>query len=321
MAVETKTTGLAERPAPKPLLPFDWKDRQTQVNLLLAAVVAGLIGYLYFRVDSFWYSYMGYLRGPDQMYSHAPLIPLVSLWLLWRARYSLFEAPRQTTTWAAGLVALALMMFFVGHKTELWRLGLISLILLLWSIPMFLWGWQVAKRLMFPVGFLLFAVPLNFVVGMTNPLKRMVSATAAAILNLIGVPVERLGAQIFSVPQGRFQLEVADACSGINSLIALVTLATVYGYVVRERNWQRWVLVLAAVPLAMLGNLVRVTSSGVVGSMFGQEAIGVFDKFSTFVVFIPAIAMLLLVDRLLDMDYRALKKRLFRPSGARSWNG
>jgi exosortase/archaeosortase family protein len=114
---------------------------------------------------------------------------------------------------------------------------------------------------------------------------------------------------------------VADACSGINSLIALVTLATVYGYVVRERNWQRWVLVLAAVPLAMLGNLIRVTSSGVVGSFFGQEAIGVFDKFSTFVVFIPAIAVLLLVDRLLDADYSALKKRLFGLPAGRSWNG
>ena len=130
--------------------------------------------------------------------------------------------------------------------------------------------------------------------------------------------MERNGAQIFSVPHGRFQLEVADACSGINSLIALLTLATIFGYVTRERQWQRWVLVASAVPLAMFGNLVRVTSSAVVGNLMGQGAIGSFDKFSTFLVFIPAIVALMAVDRLLDVDWQRLKARWF---GAREARG
>ncbi|MBM3888876.1 MAG: exosortase/archaeosortase family protein [Verrucomicrobia bacterium] len=321
MATESKATGVARESAGNRLLPFDWRDRRVQVNLLLTALVAGLVWYLYFRVDSFWHSYTGYLSGPDQMYSHAPLIPLVSVWLLWRIRHELFAVPRQSAPWAAALVAMALAMFFVGHKTDLWRMVLVSLIVLLWSTPLFLWGWEVGRRVLFPVAFLFFAVPLNFVADLTNPLKRLVSAFATLILNLLGVAVERQGVQIFSVPHGKFQLEVADACSGINSLIAPVMLATVYGYMVRTRNWQRWILVLAAVPLAMLGNLIRVTSSGVVGNMFGQEAIGVFDKFSTFVVFIPAIAVLLLVDRLLDADFGAWKERLMKPFAGRDWNG
>jgi exosortase len=288
---------------------IDWRDRQTQMNGLLVALAAGLVWLLYFHNDSWWGEYVGYLRGPDFMYSHAPLIPAVSAWLLWRQRGELLGAARQTAGWAAWLVALALVMYWLGHKTSLWRLTMVSLIVLLWAAPLYLWGWEVGRRLMFPVGFLLFAVPLNFVADLTNPLKRFVSATSTLLLNMGGVAVERNGAQIFSVPHGKFQLEVADACSGINSLIALVTLAAIFGYVTRERQWQRWVLVASAVPLAMVGNLVRVVSSAVVGNLMGQEAVGVFDKFSTFLVFIPAIALMLAVDRLLDADWAAWKAR------------
>jgi exosortase len=160
--------------------------------------------------------------------------------------------------------------------------------------------------LAFPIGILLLAVPIEVISELSSPLKRFVSAMSAMLLNMGGVPVQLDGARLYSMPQGRFQLEVADACSGIRSLIALVTLATVYGYVSRDKQWQRWVLVAASVPLAMLGNLVRVTASGVVGNVYGQAAIGTFDKFSTYVVFIPAIAALLLVDSLLDKDYAKL---------------
>lgn len=287
----------------------DWRDRQTQLNCLLGALVAGLVWFLYFQNDSWWAEYVGYLRGPDFMYSHAPLIPVVSVWILWRQREELFGAARQPVGWAAWLVALALVMYWLGHKTSLWRLTMVSLILLLWAAPLYLWGREVGRRLMFPVGFLLFAVPLNFIADLTNPLKRFVSATSTLLLNMGGVHVERNGAQIFSVPHGRFQLEVADACSGINSLIALVTLATIFGYVTRQRQWQRWVLVGSAVPLAMFGNLVRVMSSAVVGHLMGQEAVGVFDKFSTFLVFIPAIALMLAVDRLMDVDWQEWRAR------------
>ncbi|MFZ2642450.1 MAG: exosortase/archaeosortase family protein [Verrucomicrobiia bacterium] len=288
---------------------LDFRDSQTWLHCLLGLMAAALVWFLYFANDSWWAEYVGYLRGPDFMYSHAPLIPAVSLWLLWRQRHELLAAPRRTAEWAAGLVVLALLMYWVGHKTSLWRLTMVSLILLIWAAPLYLWGWEVGRRLMFPMGFLLFAVPLNFVTDLTNPLKRLVSAISTLLLNMGGVHVERSGAQIFSVPHGRFQLEVADACSGINSLIALVTLATIYGYVTRQRQWQRWVLVASAVPLAMFGNLVRVTSSAVVGNLMGQEAIGVFDKFSTFLVFIPAIALMLAVDRLLDMNWQEWKAR------------
>jgi exosortase len=301
----------------KTAMRLDWRDRQTRLSAGLVALAAGLIWFLYFQNDSWWGEYVGYLHGPDFMYSHAPLIPMVTAWLLWRRRRELLGAPRETAGWAAWLVALALVLYWVGHKSALWRITMVSLILLLWAAPLYLWGWEFGKWLMFPVGFLLFALPLNFVANWTNPLKRFVSATSTVLLNMGGVHVERNGAQIFSVPHGQFQLEVADACSGINSLIALLTLATIYGYVTRERLWQRLLLVVSAVPLAMFGNLVRVTSSAIVGHLMGQPAIGSFDKFSTFLVFIPAIAALLGVDWLLDVDWHRVKARWLGAQEAR----
>jgi exosortase len=293
----------------KPLLPFDPSDRMVQINLACAVLVLAFIGYLYFGVGRLNAFYGGFLSLPNSSYSHAPLIPLVSLGLIWMKRFELFAAPRRVTTWAVSLVVLALLMYYVGYKAEQWRLMLISLVLLLWSMPFYVWGWGVARLLMFPVGFLLFGVPLNFITDLTSPLKQSVSATAAGLLNLAGLAVERDGVRLFSVPHGRFQLEVADACSGINSLIALVTLATVFAYVTHQRQLHRWILIFASVPLALFGNLVRVTLSAVVGDQFGQGAIGTFDKFSTFVVFIPAIAALLFVDRLITTDYRELWAR------------
>ena len=294
----------------KPSLPFDLSDRQVQLNLTLGVLVLGLIAYLYFWMGKLYFFYGGYLTlEVGQMYSHAPLMPLVAAWLVWRKRFELFAVPRQQSGVGLALVVVALLMFFVGHKAIQWRLLIISMVLLLWAIPFYLWGWRVAKLLVFPLGILLMAVPLEVISELSSPLKRLVSAASAMSLNLGGVPVEMDGARLYSMPHGKFQLEVADACSGIRSLIAMVTLATVFGYVSRDRQWQRWVLVVAAVPLAMLGNLVRVTASGVVGNVYGQAAIGTFDKFSTYVVFIPAIAALLLVDSLLDKDFTKLWSR------------
>lgn len=289
----------------RPLLPFDLHDRQAQLNLAVGVLVLGLVGYLYLFMGKLYYFYGGYLTlEVGQMYSHAPLMPAVTAWLVWRKRFELFVAPRRQSWAGLALVVAALLLFFVGHKAIQWRLLIISMALLLWAIPFYLWGWQVAKLLVFPIGILMLAVPIEAISELSSPLKRFVSAMSATLLNLGGVAVEQDGARLYSMPHGRFQLEVADACSGIRSLIALVTLATVYGYVSRDRLWQRWVLVVASVPLAMLGNLVRVTASGVVGSVYGQAAIGTFDKFSTYVVFLPAIAVLLLVDSLLDRDFR-----------------
>ncbi len=294
----------------RPLLPFELMDRQVLLNLALGGLALGLIAYMYLFVGKLYQFYGGYLTlEVGQMYSHAPIMPLVTAWLVWRKRFELFAAPRRQSWGGLALVVVALLMFFVGHKAIQWRLLIVSMILLLWAISFYLWGWQVAKRLIFPIGILLLVVPMEVISEMTGPLKRFVSATAAVLLNMFGVAVEQDGARLYSVPHGRFQLEVADACSGVRSLMALVTLAMVYGYVSRSRQWQRWVLVVSAIPLAMLGNLIRVTASGVVGSVFGQPAIGKFDNYSTYVVFIPAIAVLLLVDRLLDADFGALRDR------------
>jgi len=292
------------------LLPFDLHDRRAQLGVAAGALLLGLIAYLYLFMGKLYYYYGGYLTlEVGQMYSHAPLMPAVTAWLVWRKRFELFAAPRSRSWVGLALVVAALLLFFVGHKAIQWRLLIISMALLLWAIPFYLWGWRVAKLLAFPIGILLLAVPIEAISELSSPLKRLVSAMSAVLLNMGGVPVQLDGARLYSMPHGRFQLEVADACSGIRSLIALVTLATVYGYVARDKQWQRWVLVVASVPLAMVGNLVRVTASGVVGNVYGQAAISAFDKFSTYVVFIPAIAALLLVDSLLDKDYAALWAR------------
>jgi exosortase len=169
----------------------------------------------------------------------------------------------------------------------------------------FMAGWEHLSILAFPIAFLLLMIPIPAIVfnKLAFPLQLVASRFGEAVLTTLGVPVLREGNVITLATTS---LEVAEACSGIRSLISLLTVAIVYGCFLESRVWVRIALALAAIPVAIVANGVRVAGTGLTAHYFGAEAAeGFFHSFSGFLVFLVAFLLLLIIHRLLEWSVPA----------------
>ncbi len=235
-------------------------------------------------------------------FSHGPLIPMVSLFALWLKRHDIAAAPKSTSTLGLLLVIAALLMHWVGLRAQQTRLSLMALILLIWAIPFYIYGWRVAKAVIFPVAYLIFCIPMNFIDGMTFPLRMFAASGSVVLLNGLGIEAQQVGSAIISTG---FEFDVADPCSGIRSLLALTALTAVYAFLFQKSLVKKWILFLCAIPLAIIGNVGRITTIALVAEAFGERlASTLYHDWSGFVVYAIAIMAMLAIDSLLKMNYR-----------------
>jgi exosortase len=237
--------------------------------------------------------------------SHGWLIPLVSMYALWWRRKAIEEADTGADWRGIFLVMLALGLYWVGVRGQQTRLTLLSLVLLLWSIPFAFWGSAVARQLIFPVGYLIFCIPLSFLDSMTFPLRLFASAVSAEILNGLGIATIRTGTALHSAVAGGFSFEVADPCSGLRSVLAMTALTAAYAHFIQKGFIRQWLLFLSAFPLAVAGNIVRIVTIGVIAQLFGQEqATGFYHDYSGYVFFLAATGLMLATASFLNRDWR-----------------
>ena len=184
-------------------------------------------------------------------------------------------------------------MLFIGSIGAELYAQRTSLIVVLAGLVLLVLGREFLRVLMFPIVFLLFMVPLPAIVvnAVSFPLQLFAAKTATFCLFNFGIPVLREGNVI--VLSG-MTLEVAEACSGIRSLQALLALGTVYAYFSQRVMWKQWALVLLSIPIAIVANAFRVSGTGVLAHYFGIEAAeGFYHTFSGWLIFVIAFVMLL----------------------------
>ncbi|HMP72908.1 MAG TPA: exosortase/archaeosortase family protein [Kiritimatiellia bacterium] len=243
-------------------------------------------------------------------YSHGWLIPIASLAVVYWKRREIAAAPKSISRIGLMVVILGLLMHWMGAKAQQTRFSLFALIVLLWGIPFYLYGWKVAKILIFPAAFLIFCIPMNFLDTITFPLRIFATMTAGGLLNGIGIPVERVGSGLHFLTEGAMQLDVADPCSGIQSLMALTSITAIYAYFTQGTLFKKWLLFLCAIPLAVFANIIRVTTIAIVAEAFGMElALGLYHDWSGFIVFAVAISSMMALGTLINIDYREFKNR------------
>ena len=244
-------------------------------------------------------------------YSHGWLIPLVSLWVVWSKRRELATAPKAQSRMGLAVVVAALLLHWLGAKAQQTRMSLMGLVLLIWGVPFHVYGWQVAKILIFPCAYLIFCIPLNFLDSLTFPLRMFATASAAVILNGLGIAVERSGSIIQSIPPGAYTFGVEEACSGIRSLLALTAIAAAYAYMSQKTLAKKWILFLSSIPIAIIVNTLRVTSVVVIAEFFGSKfAGGTYHDASGYAFFLAvSMALLMLVDSLLKRNYSEIRTR------------
>jgi len=243
-------------------------------------------------------------------FSHGWLIPFVSLGVLWFKRHELTAAPKQTSRVGLYVVIFALLCHWLGAKAQQTRLSLFSVILLFWGVPFYFYGWQVAKILIFPCAYLIFCIPLNFVDSLTAPLRIFATVVSAGILNGLGLQVHRIGSGIISDHGDGFRFDVAPECSGLRSLIAMTALTAVYAFITQKSLWRKWALFLSSIPIAIVGNIVRITLVALVAEAFGKQlALGLWHDYSGYVIFSVGIGLMLAVGAALSLDSQLVWSR------------
>jgi len=235
----------------------------------------------------------------DDNYSHGFLIVPLALYCAWERRHLLAAAERRPRISGLVIVLISLFVYAIGVLAAELFLTRISLVGVVAGTVLFVWGSAHARELVFPLALLPLMVPLPALVfnQIAFPLQLLASRVGETALATAHIPVLREG-NILELPNTT--LAVAEACSGIRSLISLVTLAVVLAYFTERRAVARILIVLSAVPIAILANAARVAGTGFASHWFGPKAAeGFFHGFSGWIMFAVAFAGLVVVGRVI----------------------
>ena len=248
-----------------------------------------LLGLLYYPV----FAELAAVWWNDPNYSHGFLIPFLSGYFIWERRERLQALAIMPNNFGAVVLVIGVMVFIMGSVGAGAFVLRFSLIVVIVGLILFLMGTEALKLLLFPIAFLILMIPLPVIifVEITLPLQLLAAKIAAFSLQTLHIPVYREGNIIFLA---HTTLEVVDACSGIRSLISLITLGTVIAYFAQQTAWKRIFLVLSTIPIAIAVNSLRVSGTGLLAHFFGAGmADGFYHTFSGLLLFALAFSLIL----------------------------
>ncbi|MGB2727370.1 MAG: exosortase/archaeosortase family protein [Halobacteriota archaeon] len=261
----------------------------------IAILVALLLSLLYFR--TFTWLINAWLTDP--YYTHGFLIPIISGFIAWRniRNYKKEDEFEPEPFKPAILIfAFGLILYVIGFITVFPFLSALSFLFTASGLILYVYGKPVMRSFLFPVSFFIFAIPLPLVIlkKLTYVLQSVSARHSASIIELLGIPVTRTGAEIH-LQDAAFI--VGLPCSGMNSLLSLLALATVFIYVLRCSRYKKAVLLSATIPIAISANVLRVTSLLLLANAYGADtAIGFFHTLFSPLLFIIAFIFLILIS-------------------------
>ncbi len=243
----------------------------------------------------------------DEDMGHGFFVPVLAAYVAWQKKDELLSANLQTN--AAGLVLMALaaaqsIAGTLGAELFTQRVAFVFSVI---GAVFYFGGWKAIRILAFPLFLLFFMIPIPAIVynRITFPLQLIASQVAETVLSLVGIPVVREG-NVLELPSQK--LSVVEACSGIRSLLSLSFLSLIYGYFFENRQWVRWTLFFATIPIAITANASRVTLTGLLSEVNVEYSRGVYHSLSGWVVFVVAMVILVAFHQVLDKTSGLLKR-------------
>ncbi|MFW5866733.1 MAG: exosortase/archaeosortase family protein [Armatimonadota bacterium] len=274
------------------------QGNRTGIFTPLSALVAVLL------VVCFWsyLKWMWHVWMQSEYYGHGPLIPLISGYLIYARRKQFVNAADGHTYLGLPLLLGGMLIFLAAIYLDVNFIQGFAMVMVIGGLIILLWGLGRAKVVLFPIAFLIFMVPTGrlLVTQFSGPLQTYGAAVAAKAVSMVGMPVELQGTTI-KIPDYTF--EVAQACSGLKSTIAMTALAALFAYLVDGPMWKRLVLFISGAPVALAANATRITFTLILGRAFGAEAAeGFFHTVSGLMVFVLGLIGLFLVAKVLKCD-------------------
>ncbi len=256
-------------------------------------------------------------RSASSYYSHGYLVPFITVFLIWRRRSCFQETTFSSSTLGIVLFSTGALIQIASAFMRIYFTSGFSFILVLLGIVFFLFGKDVGKKLLFPILFLtaMIPMPLAAIAALSLKMKLFAAGSAMSIINLAGVPAVQEGSKIFF---SDCSIVVADICSGLKSLIALISFGALFAYMSSLLNYTKPILFIASIPAALMANIIRILIICMVANTWGSEiATGLVHDITGILIFVIAFILLFAlgsglrrVDRLLIRGIASPKERV-----------
>ncbi len=241
---------------------------------------------------------------PQYNQEHSKLIPFLVLFLVWYHRDKIRAAKKEGSNLGLLFVGIGVLFYLVAARAFQPRVALFGFPFLVYGMVLYLWGRETARILRFPIALLFFMIPLGAIEQMTFRLQFLIIGFVEVLSSLFGIKIYTVGTSIQPV-QGNWGFDIAEGCSGIRSLIAMVMLTAVYVHLTQKQVWKKVTILLASVLFAIVGNAGRIFTIIVLGHLgFARFAGGIYHDWSSQLLFFPiALLCMLGFSRLLNIDY------------------
>ena len=272
-------------------------SRQRQIELLVAGASALAALWLLYAMNPYAFGYGAHMvtvlhfanvlwQGED--WQHCYIVPFAIAAMVWFERDKLPKTGFVRSWTGLAMTLFGFFVYWVGYRADNIFIAYASFQILTGGLILWLLGWTWAKALFIPWAFMVFLFPLTFLDNLIAfPLRMVMSEASVHVLNILGIGCIKSGTAILSAPDSlaglragaRFSVDVADPCSGIRSLFALMMVSALYGYFTQKGVWRKAVLFLSSIPLAIAGNLARIIMLTLGTIAMGPEvAIGTLEK-------------------------------------------
>ena len=236
----------------------------------------------------------------DSYYSHGILIPFVTIFLIWQIKDELKAVPRQESPWAVWLIGLGIGIHLLSSLFRVYFTSGFSMLIVLVGLILYFYGWAVLKKILFPIFFLVFMLPLPevLIINISFKLKLFAAQLATSVLNNLGILAIQEGSLI---KMRHAQVVVEDVCSGLRSLISLGALGSIFAYWLKGSMAKKVFLFLTTIPIAIVTNMCRVVILSVISEVWGAEyATSIVHDITGFSVFALAFIMLYAVTKVIE---------------------
>lgn len=266
-----------------------FKELHIRVGLFAVSLLAMLWGY-----QLMWMRHVpDVFNEPLEDMSYGWYIPLFSLYVVWQERRKIVESLGKPSVVGLLFVLPSLFVGFLGIRGLQVRFEILGFVGLLFGLTWTFFGRRTVGSVLFPIGFLLFCMPLHSYLDLvTIHLRLLAVSIASGTLQGCGVEIVRQGTMLAS-PTGAFAIDIAEPCSGLRSLFAMMALTAGYAYFTQPTWFRRGLLFALSIPIAILGNVSRIFSIVIVAATCSADfATGFYHDYSGYIVFLVAILLM-----------------------------
>jgi exosortase len=282
----------------------DYLRREPLTALLFVALIATIVYFYGFFpffsgmpvavwASTYW--------GPGTNQEHSWVVPFIFGFLVWYHREKLRHAPKNGSNLGLLFVGIGVFCYFASARTLQVRLALLGIPFLLFGVILHIWGKHVARILAFPTACLFFLIPMTALEQTSFRLQFIVTGAVTFLSSLIGLSIRAIGTTL-TATDGSFNFEIAEGCSGIRSLIAMVMLSGIYAHLFQDRLWKKAAVVLASGLFAIIGNIGRIFTIIIIAKLgYPDFAAGIYHDYSAFIFFPIALASMVAFSNMLNI--------------------